>query len=282
MEEKASYFRPVFTASNISPFIGPQPFAGKPKSAVVRFLDRFQPFKGWKEAGLAEVLMEQEEVRRAHLEAIENNRSCKVEKNENNEVNEKYYHPWGFEFGKTCISFQEIDLNKENADIQTITSGIENISMDSSGSQATILSPQIQELKEPIPRKARKKLNLNEINKEFEKNFVNTRGYDRFDCGAFDISGIPDGVDDQSKTILKSKLKNKDISETDKIQVLIYMKIHKCNSCLFVEVGQNDQDMPISIRYEWDEDKFNHVIERLMDFTINAKTLTRKEFFDMI
>lgn len=278
MEEKATHFRPVFTASNISPFIGPQPFAGKPTSAVVTFLDKFQPFKGWKEARLAKVLWEHEEVRRAHLESIENNRSCNVEKDENNEVNEKYYHPWGFEFGKTGTSIQDrVDLNKENADVQTLTSG-----MDSSGSHAMILSPQIQELKEPIPRKARQKLNLNEINKDFSFNFVKTRGYDRFDCGAFDISGIPDGVDDLSKTILKSKLKNKNISETDKIQVLIYMKIHKCNSCLFVEVGQNDQDMPTSIRYEWDEDKFNHVIERLKDFTINAKTLTRKEFFDMI
>lgn len=178
MEEKTANFRPVFTASNIKPFIDPQPFAspltGKPTLSVVSFLNKFQPFKGWKEENdketrRAQALKKQEDAPRAYLEPIENKRILKVEG--------EYDHPWNSKFTDNSIQEDIVDLNTENNDIRALESRLDILNLDSCSSQemswrsASLEYPVSPNLKQRIPRKAREKLNLDEINKDFNKNF---------------------------------------------------------------------------------------------------------------
>jgi hypothetical protein len=71
------------------------------------------------------------------------------------------------------------------------------------------------------------------------------------------------------------------ITETEKIQPLVYMKLYDCDKCLFVVSGPDGKQKIEEI--DWDEEKFNRVvIFKLEKFTNYARSLTEEDLKDLI
>ncbi len=127
---------------------------------------------------------------------------------------------------------------------------------------------------------------LEKINKDHKKKFVKINKIEYYDLGAFKISGIIDGIDRDSNQIVEIKTRktldlDKDsISHKEKVQALCYMKMYACKTCLFVESGPDGIQKTTVV--DWDEKEFNIVIDKLTKFTEYAKSLTRKEFENMV
>jgi hypothetical protein len=135
---------------------------------------------------------------------------------------------------------------------------------------------------------------VNKINRDRNENFEKDKRRKTVDFGLFKVVGIVDGIDRESGKILEIKtrksLNKKDpnnndekvtISNKERKQAMVYMKMHECKSCLFVEVGQ-DGRLKESI-IEWDEDEFNNEIRaKLEDFCHFARQLSQDEFKTLI
>jgi hypothetical protein len=107
------------------------------------------------------------------------------------------------------------------------------------------------------------------------------------DFGSFKIHGIIDGIDPEKRTVIEVKSRNKfdankcTITEKEKIQSLVYMKLYDCDKCLFVESGPDGNQKIKEI--EWNEEKFNReVLNKLEKFTNYARSLTKEDFKDLI
>jgi hypothetical protein len=124
---------------------------------------------------------------------------------------------------------------------------------------------------------------LERINTEKNKNFIQNKSRKYMDFGMFKIVGIIDGICQEEKTILEIKTRSKfdpdkdTISNKEKKQALVYMHMHGCDKCLFVESGPNGQRKETIIEY--DEKLFkNDILNKLEEFCIFARNMTFEEF----
>ncbi|RNA23216.1 hypothetical protein BpHYR1_015854 [Brachionus plicatilis] len=128
---------------------------------------------------------------------------------------------------------------------------------------------------------------LERTNEEKQMNFIRNKTKKYKDFNLFKIVGIIDGISAEHKCILEIKTrskfnKNKDtITKSEKIQALVYMNMHECDKCLFVECGSNGEIKQTMIDY--DDFKFqNEVIRSLEEFCYFAQNITQDELENLI
>ena len=125
------------------------------------------------------------------------------------------------------------------------------------------------------------------VNQDLGYNFLQNKQLKEQDFGLFKIHGIIDGIDNTKRAVIEVKSRNKfdekkcTITEKEKIQSLVYMKLYDCDKCLLVESGPEGQRKIEEI--EWDEDKFKRlVLNKLEKFTSYARSLTKDDLDDLI
>ena len=127
---------------------------------------------------------------------------------------------------------------------------------------------------------------ITKINNELKYNFIKNKKTKELDFGKFKIRGIIDGLDWDKKVLVEVKsremfdLNRNTISDKERIQVMVYMKLFECSRCLFVESGPEGNQKWTYI--EWDEQKFNWIMNKLEDFTNYARNLTEFDYIDLV
>ena len=113
--------------------------------------------------------------------------------------------------------------------------------------------------------------------------------FEKKDFGDFFIHGRADGVDLKKKAVIEIKSKNvilpnmsyDAVSEQEKIQALVYLKLYKCKMCILVYVNNSNGEMT-KFEIEFNENKFNHhVIVPLTAFTHYCRKVTLRDLIDL-
>ena len=128
---------------------------------------------------------------------------------------------------------------------------------------------------------------LAKINKESEKKFEKNKAKKTIEFERFRLVGIIDGISADGKRVLEIKTRSKlsmeksTITSKEKKQALTYMKMHGCQSCLFVEVGPDGNTKKTEI--EWDEEEFEReIMSKLDEFCMFARGLSEEAFRDLL
>ena len=107
------------------------------------------------------------------------------------------------------------------------------------------------------------------------------------DFMAFKICGIVDGIDEQAKTLIEVKTKNRlstnenGISLRERIQCLCYMNMSECSECFLVESGPNGEQKVFRLVY--DEHEFqSKVLDKLEKFVEKYRNIERDEFVALL
>lgn len=123
---------------------------------------------------------------------------------------------------------------------------------------------------------------LNKVNSEKNKNFTQNLEKKVLNYNLFELVGIPDGIDYKERKIIEIKTKSNLDMSTNTIknreicQVLAYMSLYNCCSCLFVETGPNNEIKETIIEYN--NDQFQKILSHLTEICSIARNLTETEY----
>ena len=287
MDEKFGCdFKPTFRASDLAVFCG-----NYRENTKIDFLRKFPPFSNLSTSSLKNkrsnpILLSSEEKKMILSSLNENFNNGNLKYNDNNLI-EKVTHVKN-EFVKGDKEIDELtnesESNLDDEEYLTAESDQESCSIKNDLSETELKIKESQAKRYVTTRRGilLEKHILANVNETEKKKFTKNKEKKIVDFGSFQICGIIDGIDHESRTILEVKTRTKlnfdknTISSREKIQSMCYMRLFDCEQCYFIEAGPEGVYKSETIR--WDKNEFDNILKKLEAFTNEARNLTRYEF----
>ncbi|CAF0861516.1 unnamed protein product [Brachionus calyciflorus] len=124
------------------------------------------------------------------------------------------------------------------------------------------------------------------VNVNTNRNFKKVHKIKTVEFNLFKLTGIADALDIKAKQVLEIKTKQQFNDETTNIdrkdfaQVLAYMNMYKCTSCLYVQCGPDGQLKETYLPF--DKPAFDYIIDRINDFCSFARQLTENDYQELL